>query len=52
MNKNRDMALFLVFCQVILWKFIRRRDQQFLKVGGSNFPPVLDVGERCLSLTQ
>src|SRR6266566_2494015 len=46
MNKNRDMALFLVLCLVILRKLIRRPDEQLLKVGGRNFPPVLDVGER------
>src|SRR6266487_1883883 len=46
MNKNRDMALFLVLFLVILRKLIRRPDEQLLKVGGRNFPPVLDVGER------
>src|SRR5205823_3165907 len=45
MNKNRDMALFLVLCLVILRKLIRRPDQQLLKVAGSNFPPVLDISE-------
>src|SRR6266550_8182400 len=45
MNKNRDVALFLVLCRVIFRKLIRRGDQQFLKVGGGNFPPVLDISE-------
>jgi len=46
MNKNCDVTLFLVLCLVIFWKLIRRRDQQLLKVGSGNFPPVLDIGER------
>ena len=46
MNKNRDVALLLVLCLVVLGKLIRSGDQQLLKVGGGNFPPVIDIGER------
>src|SRR5262249_30388461 len=46
MNKNRDVALFLILCRVVLGKFIRGCDQKLLKTGLSNLSPILGVSDR------
>ena len=41
-NKNGDVALFLVLRRVVCRKFVRCRGQKFLEIGFGNFPPVVD----------
>jgi len=46
MHEDGDVTLFLVLCRIVRGEIVCCRDEKFLEICGSNFPPIIDVGER------